>query len=521
MKVYFVGAGAGAPDLLTLRAERLLRCTRCCIYAGSLVSPELLKLTADGAALHNSAIMTLEQTTVVCLEAARNGMDVVRLHTGDTSIYSAIGEQIAELSKHGIAYEVVPGISAFQAAAAILGAELTAPEISQTVILSRVAGRTPVPEEQALGKLAATQATLCLYLSVNKVRAIAHELIRHYGPDCPAAVVFHASWPDEQVIRATLADLADKTEAAGITRTALIVVGHALTGPQAYSKLYDKTFSHACRTAEDAPRAHGADQKSAVSTHLLTLSAEGLRIAKTLSADLPGCIIYVHRSVPEPGDAFTFDSVMTLTADLFSVSRRLVYIMPTGVAVRAISPHLVHKKSDPAVVAVDVGGRYAISLLSGHEGGANTLAMDVANSIGAEPVISTTTDAVKTLVVGVGCRCGKTANALEHAIRDALAKVDATLDQVRLLASVDIKRHEPGLLEVAQQLNLPLRFIASSEIRGSMREFEHSDFVQASVGLPAVAEPAALLAGRKTTCLLKKTLYPGITIAIARENCWS
>jgi precorrin-4/cobalt-precorrin-4 C11-methyltransferase len=256
MKVYFVGAGPGDPELLTRKAEKLLRGCAVCIYAGSLVSPEVVAMVSPAAEKHNSAAMDLSQIMKVYLAARDRHLDVVRLHTGDPSLYGAINEQMDELDRHGIDYEVVPGVSAFQAAAAALKRELTAPEVVQTVILSRAGGRTPVPEAEALENLARTKATLCLYLSIHQIEVIARSLATQYGTDCPAAVVFHASWPDQQVLTGTLADIAAKTTAAGITKTALILVGRSLAPVGALggtrSKLYDSGFSHAYRKAGDA-----------------------------------------------------------------------------------------------------------------------------------------------------------------------------------------------------------------------------------------------------------------------------
>jgi len=185
---------------------------------------------------------------VNCWAAFAAGVNVVRLHTGEPSIYGAIGEQMDALDRLGIEYQIVPGISAFQAAAAALRTELTAPEVSQTVILTRTAGRTPVPPSEELGRLAASQATLCIFLSTGKIAKLVETLAPHYGRDCPAAAVYHASWPDQKVVRATLADIAARTEAEGITRTAILLVGRALERPLPHtSKLYDKDFGHGYR----------------------------------------------------------------------------------------------------------------------------------------------------------------------------------------------------------------------------------------------------------------------------------
>ncbi len=248
MKVYFVGAGPGSPELLTVKAQRLLQHAECCIYAGSLVNPELLALLKPTAQRYDSAGMSLEQIVAVFRAAHDRDTDVVRLHTGDPSIYGAIGEQMDALDALGIEYEVVPGISSFQAAAAALRVELTAPEIAQTIILTRTPGRTPMPASEDLSRLAQSRATLCIFLSTDRIAELTGTLAKHYGPDCPAAMVYHASWPDEKVVRGTLGDIAAGVEASGMKRTALFLVGRALARPISHvSKLYDASFTHGYR----------------------------------------------------------------------------------------------------------------------------------------------------------------------------------------------------------------------------------------------------------------------------------
>jgi len=248
MKVYFVGAGPGDPELLTLKAHRLLTEARICIYAGSLVNPQILHLLAPECQQFDSAGMNLDQIVALFQLARQRGVDVVRLHTGEPAIYGAIGEQMDALDRLGIPYEVVPGISAFQAAAAALKVELTAPEIAQTVILTRAPGRTPMPPSEDLARLAQSRATLCIFLSTEKVAELAAMLAEHYGPQCPAAVIYHASWPDEKQICGTLADIAGLLQAEGVTRTAMLMVGWALSRPLPHvSKLYDKSFTHGYR----------------------------------------------------------------------------------------------------------------------------------------------------------------------------------------------------------------------------------------------------------------------------------
>ena len=252
-------------------------------------------------------------------------------------------------------------------------------------------------------------------------------------------------------------------------------------------------------------------------TALITLSEEGAKLLAPLAAALPETRLFVHESVREAPEAERFAQIADLTAALFPLCRGLVYASPAGVVVRAIAPLIRNKLEDPAVVCIDAGGRWVVSLLSGHEGGANALTIRIANILGAEPVVTTTTEALKSVIVGIGCRRGTPAERIVAAVRSALADAGVTLDEVRLLASADIKADEAGLLAAAEALGVPIRFIAAAEIRACLRDFSHSDLVKEKVNLPAVAEPAALLAGRRTRYICRKRTYNGITIALSRE----
>jgi cobalt-precorrin 5A hydrolase len=254
-------------------------------------------------------------------------------------------------------------------------------------------------------------------------------------------------------------------------------------------------------------------------TAVVTLSEDGARIGTFLRESIESVDLYVHKQVNAPTNSRTFSSIIRLTAELFNSYRGIVYIAPCGVAVRAIAPCIDKKTVDPAVVCVDVCGRYAISLLSGHEGGANDLAILISNLLGAEPVITTTTEARKNVILGIGCRKNVKASEIISAITSAISEAGVELNQVRLLASADIKMTEEGLIQAAAALGLNLVFIISEEIRKSAREFNKSLFVQENVGLPAVAEPCALLAGRRTTLILGKKVFNGVTVAVAKENC--
>jgi len=252
---------------------------------------------------------------------------------------------------------------------------------------------------------------------------------------------------------------------------------------------------------------------------LITLSEEGARLADRLARALPDCRLYVHDSLTGTWKAERFSSILVLTRALFATCEGLVYVAPCGVAVRAIAPHLKKKTEDPAVVVTDVHGRWAVSLLSGHEGGANDLAVTVANILAAEPVITTTTEALKTLIVGIGCRRGIESAQIVQAVGKTLKEAGLDLTQVRLLASADIKADEAGLLAAARELGVPLRFISSDELRRCVLDFQQSDFVEEKVNLPAIAEPSALLAGRRTKLLVRKTIHDGVTVAVAEESC--
>ncbi|MFH7319617.1 precorrin-4 C(11)-methyltransferase [Desulfurivibrio sp. D14AmB] len=249
--IHFVGAGPGDPELITIKGRKLLEAADLVVYTGSLVPKALL--AGLRAELCDSAGLTLEQVIDLLATAWRRGKAVVRLHTGDPAIYGAIGEQMARLAELGIPWRVVPGVSSATAAAAALGAELTLPEISQTVIITRRGGRTPVPEREKLAELAAHQATMLILLSAGMVAQVTAELIEGgYPPQTPAAVVEKASWPEERIVRGTLEDIAARAQTAGISKTAIIAVGKVLatTPPPALSKLYDPEFSHGFRDGE-------------------------------------------------------------------------------------------------------------------------------------------------------------------------------------------------------------------------------------------------------------------------------
>jgi precorrin-4/cobalt-precorrin-4 C11-methyltransferase len=249
-KVYFIGAGPGDPELITMKGHRLIQQADIIIYAGSLVNPEVLAGRKPNARVFNSAGMTLEEVIAVMEAAARDNQIVARVHTGDPSIYGAIREQMDRLDQMSIDYEVIPGVSSFVASAAALKKELTLPDVSQTVILTRLEGRTPVPETEALGALAAHGATMAIFLSVHMIDQVVQELLTGYSEDTPVAVVQRASWEDEKIVIGTLKTISDQVQRAGIKKTAQILVGHFLGDQYSLSKLYDSQFSHEYRSSK-------------------------------------------------------------------------------------------------------------------------------------------------------------------------------------------------------------------------------------------------------------------------------
>lgn len=251
MKVYIIGAGPGAPDLLTVRALELIRRCPVILFTGSLVPREVLAQARPDALVLDTASMHLDEIMDKIAKARDEGQDVARVHTGDPSIYGSTAEQMRRMKALGIDYEVVPGVSSFTAAAAAVGKELTLPELSQTVIITRAEGRTPMPEGEKLPDLGKHRATLALFLSVNLLAKVSRELIPSYGENCPVVLVHKASCPEQKIIWGTLGDIFEKTKAAQIRSQSMVLIGEVLTSEDfADSRLYDRSFSHGFRKAE-------------------------------------------------------------------------------------------------------------------------------------------------------------------------------------------------------------------------------------------------------------------------------
>ncbi len=253
MTVHFIGAGPGAPDLITVRGQNLIRSCPVCLYAGSLVPREVVAVAPEGARVLDTATMNLDEIVAEMKAAHDKGQDVARVHTGDPSLFGAIDEQMRRLDVLGIDYDVTPGVPAYCGASAALKRQFTLPTISQTIVLTRTNVRTsPMPEGQDLATIGKTKATLAIHLSASNVREIVTELSPIYGADCPCVVAYRVTWPDEKIIRGTLADIEEKVAASGIKMTALVLVGWALAEQVEYpdSKLYDRNFTTGTRDAK-------------------------------------------------------------------------------------------------------------------------------------------------------------------------------------------------------------------------------------------------------------------------------
>lgn len=389
--VHFVGAGPGACDLITVRGMNRIKEADVIIYAGSLVNPELLSYAKADCEIYNSAHMTLEDVVSVMREAEAAGKGTVRLHTGDPSVYGAIREQMDLLDGYGIAYDVCPGVSAVFGAAASLACEYTLPDVTQTLILTRAEGKTPVPEKENLRSLAAHRASLVLYLSSGLARKVRQDLLLGgYAEDTPVAVVHKATWPEEKIIRTTLAKLPEDMEAAGITKTALIIVSPALGSVYEKSRLYDAAFATEYRGATEIAFPAGIRR-----VLLITCSVRGYatmqKMAKKLE-NISGAEIITKVKCEALPEVSMRETVKACVDTYFGQVDAIVFVTASGIAVRSVAEHLAHKSEDPAIVCMDECGKHVISLVSGHAGGANALTQMLADVMWATPVITTATD---------------------------------------------------------------------------------------------------------------------------------
>jgi len=401
-RVYFIGAGPGAADLITLRGRSIIEQADFVLYADSLVQDSVAALNhKSGVRVQGTKEMNLDEFMPLMIEAARVGDVVARVHSGDPSIYGAIHEQMTHLDAAGVPYEIVPGVPSFFAAAARLGIELTVPEVVQTAIFTRIAGRTPMPIGEDLKSLAAHGASLGIHLAVTRIRQVVDELLASggYTPQTPVAVIHKVTWDDESMVTGTLADIADKVRAAGYTKQALIVVSPALDptlkNPNHQSNLYDKAYTHRFRKAavssERQPSTPNGNKPQRQGTVIIAVTRAGAGLAAKLAAQLGAVAVVPQKFASDDTQSFA-DSALAEVRRRWVEHQHLILIMPTGVAVRALAPLLGHKHSDPAVICLDEGGKSVIPLLGGHQAGANALAKQVAALTGGHAAITTASD---------------------------------------------------------------------------------------------------------------------------------
>ena len=404
--IHFVGAGPGAVDLITVRGAELIKKADVIIYAGSLVNRELLDHAKKTTELYDSKDMDLQQIIEVMKRADENGLELVRLHTGEPSLYGAVREQMDELERMGIAYDSCPGVTAAFGAAAALDIEYTLPDISQSLIITRMEGRTGVPEGENIESFAAHKASMAIYLSAGMLKELSARLVNGgYSPDTPAAIVYKATWPDEKKIITSISGLSDAAEREGIKNHAVVLVGEAV-GHEGYkrSKLYDSDFTTAYRKAHGAAVYENTDRKTADDKESVN-NVRGRLVNRFPEADI---FVFTDRAeslagrvkdaMNELGSSDTaifrcrMDEAKKRLGFCFEERRAAVFISAAGIAVRSIAGFVKDKLTDSPVIVISEDGKYVIPLLSGHMGGANGLAEAIADRLGAFRVITTATD---------------------------------------------------------------------------------------------------------------------------------
>ena len=441
----FVGAGPGATDLITLRGMELIKKADVIIYAGSLVNPALLGYAKEGAEIHNSARMTLEEVLEVMKRADAAHKDVVRLHTGDQSIYGAVREQMDALDELGIAYASCPGVTAACAAAASLDLEYTLPDVSQTLIITRLEGRTPVPAKESMELLAAHHASMAIYLSTGMLKTLSEKLTEGgYSADTPAAIVFKASWPEEEKYICTVGTLEETAKAHNITKTAIVLVGDAIAcSDYSRSKLYDPGFTTEYREGnktEERPLSVTA-AKCAV-----CFSPKGADVIKRINAGFSKAGIgevepFYKYAADEAPDGFTqlTSSLSEWTQQAFKAHSAVIFVGALGIAMRTIAPFVKDKLADSPVIVIDDNAAFVIPLLSGHAGGGNKLSAMLSEVLGSVPVITTSSDINDSFSADVfACE-----ERLKIMNRDGIKKVSAKAIEGKAV-TISVKDYPPA-----------------------------------------------------------------------------
>ena len=487
--IYFVGAGSGAPDLITVRGAKLLGEADVIVYAGSLVNPALLDYAKEDCAIYDSAKMTLEEVIAVMAPAARAGKTVVRLHTGDPCVYGAHREQMDALDRLGLAYEVCPGVSSFCGAAAALKAEYTLPNVSQTVILTRMEGRTPVPEREQIEGLAAHGATMVIFLSAGQLEKLSARLIEGgYAPETPAAIVYKATWPDEKVVRTTVGELAAAGAREGITKTALITVGGFLGDSYDRSKLYDPAvvvIDEQGRFVIPLLSGHlgGANE-------LAGRLAEGLGATAVITTATDGRAVFAVDSWAKSHECVVFDP------------ENIKYI--SGALLRGDTVGLRSAFPVDGLLPAHIDTKTAAE--SGFVIGFDTEVQPFPHTLHLVP---------RVISLGIGCRKGVSAGAVEQTVREALGRAGLSLAAVKAVASIDIKKDEPGLVSFCAAQGLPFAVYSAEELNAAPGEFTASEFVKDTVGVDSVCERAAVVNAGNGTIIARKYAQNGVTAAFA------
>ncbi|MEM7113962.1 MAG: precorrin-4 C(11)-methyltransferase [Chloroflexota bacterium] len=419
-KVYIIGAGPGAPDLIAVRGKEIIEQADLVLYADSLVEYSVANIARkEGAQIIPSSSLHLGELIETMVTAAKAGKVVARVHSGDPALYGATHEQMAQLEDYDVSYEIVPGITAAFAAAALLQVELTIPDLVQTIILTRTAGRTSMPEKEDLQRLASAGASLAIYLSVTRIKRVIEDLLASggYTAETPVAVLHKTTWPDESHVIGTLADIAEKVKKAGYTKHALILVSPALdqglkgAERRTSSHLYDKTYTHRFRKAVDFSRGKEKAERAQApegvvlgekhlgqgtqreGTAVITLTHRGTQLGRRLARQLSASLFVPQKfsELAPKGTPFS-SSALAVVQQQWAQKANLMLVMPTGVASRAIAPLLQHKTADPAVLCLDEQGQFVIPLVGGHVAGANELARTVADLTAGTAVITTASD---------------------------------------------------------------------------------------------------------------------------------
>jgi precorrin-4 C11-methyltransferase len=390
--VYIVGAGPGDPDLMTVRARRVLEAAGLVLYADSLVDPRMFDMVSETAQVRGTSGMTLDPIVQRMVDAAREGMVVARVHSGDPGVYGAVAEQLARLDDAGVPWEIVPGVPSPMAAAAALGCEMTVPGVTQSIVFCRVAGRTPMPEGQDLRAHARPGVSLCIFLSAGYgAELVAALRDGGVGDDTPAVIAEKLSWPDERVSWGTVADVEQRLHDMGVRRHALVLVGPAFAraSTRLRSSLYSPTHAHVFRPRGEAAPGKRRDRDRVV---IYAITAAGAEVARRIAGALPDARVHLPARLAAGGETAEEGSARAVVARLMGEAGGVVLVMATGAAVRLAAPHLEDKLRDPSVVAVDDRARFAVPLAGAHAGGGNELARRVASALGATAVVTTASD---------------------------------------------------------------------------------------------------------------------------------